>query len=150
MNIKKEYIYILHKIEDVCKDFNTTKSENLLKIVKMSTLKDVFNCIDFWNRFKPNEKKPYSILNTDHEDDKGNGSHWIGCFQDGNKLYIYDSFGRKNIMDRFVKEMKIRGYKCVYVNKQGDQSNTQMNCGIRSLLWLLFIHRYGIKQASKI
>ena len=46
--------------------------------------------------------------------------------------------------------MEKQGYKCIYMNKQGDQSNTQINCGIRSLLWILFVDKYGIRQASKI
>ena len=101
MNIRKEYKAILHQIEDVCKGFDLTLSNNLLKIIKMTKLKDKFNCIDFWNNFKPNTKKPYSILNTDKEGDKGNGTHFIGCFLDGNVLYIYDSFGRSRSRSRF-------------------------------------------------
>ena len=150
MNIKQEYIDILHKIEDVCVEFDTTKSSNLMKIVKMSSLKDKFNCIDFWDNFKPNVDKPYSILNTDKESDIGNGIHWVGCFQDGKTIYLYDSFGRKNIMNRFCEEMSEIGYKCIYTNKKGDQGNMQINCGLRSLLWLLFVEKYGIEQASKI
>ena len=149
MNIKREYIDILHKIEQVCIEFDTTKSTNLLKIVKMTNLKDIFNCVDFWDNFKPNVDKPYSILNNEASFE-GNGVHWVGVFQDGNKLYIYDSFGRKHIMDRFCNEMEKQGYKCRYINKKTDQQTNQMDCGLRSLLWLLFVHRYGIKQASKI
>ena len=89
-------------------------------------------------------------MNTDRESDNGNGTHWVGTFQDDKVLYIYDSFGRKNIMNRFCDEMHELGFRCVLVNKKGDQQNKQINCGLRSLLWLLFVQRYGIKQASKI
>ena len=151
MNIKirKEYKEILHKIEHIFINSDTTKADNLMKIINMSELKDKFNCIDYWNNFKPNDKKPYSILNTDASQE-GVGIHWVGVFQYMKTIYIYDSFGRKNIMFRFCKDMKNQGFKCIYVNKQGDQSNTQINCGIRSLLWLLFVDKYGIKEASKI
>ena len=152
MNIKirKEYKELLHKIEDVCIDLDTTKSDNLMKIINMTKLKNLFNIIDFWNRFEPNASKPYSILNTDHEDDPGNGLHWVGVFQDNKTIYVYDSFARKNIMSRFCEEIEKQGYTCKYVNKKGDQQTSQINCGLRSLLWLLFVEKYGIRQASKI
>ena len=53
-------------------------------------------------------------------------------------------------MNRFCDEMHELGFRCVLVNKKGDQQNKQINCGLRSLLWLLFVEKYGIKQASKI
>ena len=149
MNIREEYKQILHKIRSVCINFDTTTSDNLMKIVKMTKLKDKFNCIDYWNRFIPNVKKPYSILNTESSNE-GNGIHWIGLFQDGKKMYIYDSFGRKNIMNRFCEEMEKQGFTCLYVNKKTDQGNRQIDCGLRSLLWLIFVEKYGIKQSSKI
>ena len=53
-------------------------------------------------------------------------------------------------MDRFCDEMIGLGYRCVYVNKKGDQQNKQINCGLRSLPWLLFVQRYGIYIKRKI
>jgi hypothetical protein len=53
-------------------------------------------------------------------------------------------------MDDFCDKMERSGYKCLYVNKKGDQQNSQINCGLRSLLWLLFVDKYGIRQALKI
>ena len=85
MNIRKEYKSILHQIEGICVDFDTTQSHNLLKIIMMTKLKDKFNTIDFWNNFSPNEDKPYSILNTESSNE-GQGLHWIGCFQEGNLI----------------------------------------------------------------
>ena len=149
MNIRKEYKSILHQIESVCINFDTTKSDNLMKIIKMTKLKDTFNVIDFWNNFEPNESKHYSILNTEASFE-GDGLHWVGIFQDGKTIYIYDSFSRKNIMNRFCEKMSEIGYRCEYVNKKTDQQNKQINCGLRSLLWLLFVDRYGIKLARKI
>jgi hypothetical protein len=149
MNIRKKYKDVLHKIEHVCAEFDTIKSDNLMKIVKMTKLKELFNVIDFWDKFEPNADRPYNILNTDSEDDKGNGTHWVSVFQDNKTIYLYDSFGRKNIMKRFCDEMNELGYRCEYVNKKGDQENLQVNCGLRSLLWLLFVQRYGIQQEKK-
>jgi hypothetical protein len=150
MNIRKEYIEILHKIRTICVDFDTTRADNLLKIIRMSTLKDVFNTINYWNKFKSNSKKPYSILNTDKKSDLGNGMHWVGVFQDNNTIFIYDSFARKHVMNDFVDMMTKQGFLCIYVNKKSDQGNLQEDCGIRSFLWLIFVEKYGIKEASKI
>ena len=149
MNIRKEYKQILHKIESVCINLDTTKSDNLMKIIKMTKLKYKFNCLDFWNNFSPNIDKPYSILNTESSNE-GQGLHWIGVFQEGNVIFLYDSFSRKNIMYDFCDKMERSGYKCIYTNKKTDQQSNQLNCGLRSLLWLLFVQRYGIKQSSKI
>ena len=150
MNIKKKYKNILKQIHDVTQNIDLTQSDNLLKIVKMTKLKNKFNCIDFWNNFIPNISKPYSILNTDKESDDGNGSHWVSVFQEDNVIYLYDSFGRKHIMDEFCEAMHGLGFRCIYLNKKCDQQNRQQDCGIRSLLWLLFVDRFGIKEASKI
>ena len=152
MNIKirKQYKDILKQIHDVTQDIDLTQSDNLLKIIDHTKIKNLFNVIDYWDNFKPDFRRPYSILNTDKESDTGNGTHWVGCFQNNKTLYIYDSFGRNHIMDPFCEEMHELGFICVYVNKQTDQGNTQTNCGIRSLLWLLFVDNYGIKKSSKI
>ena len=150
IKIRQQYKQILHKIEDVCKEVDTTQSTNLMKIINMTKLKNLFNSLDFWDKFKPNVDRPYSILNTDRESDPGNGIHWVGIFQDDKVFYIYDTFARKNIMNRFCDEMSELGYRCVYVNKKGDQQSYMIDCGLRSLLWLLFVEKYGIKLASKI
>ena len=62
----------------------------------------------------------------------------------------YDSFARKKIMKPFVDKMKKLGYNCVYVNKKSDQQNQQIDCGLRSLLVLLFVQKYGIDKAKLI
>ena len=53
-------------------------------------------------------------------------------------------------MKTFVDKMKTLGYKCVYTNKKSDQGILQENCGLRSLLWLLFVEKYGIDKAKLI
>ena len=59
MNIREKYKQILHQIEEICDEINLTQSVNLLKIIKMTKLKDKFNCLDFFDNFKPNNDKPY-------------------------------------------------------------------------------------------
>ncbi len=91
----------------------------------------------------------YSILNTDWSTD-GGGLHWVGCYQKDDMLFIYDSFARKKIMKPFVDKMKNLGFKCVYINKKSDQQNQQVDCGLRSLLFLLFVEKFGIEKAKLI
>jgi hypothetical protein len=50
----------------------------------------------------------------------------------------------------FLKVIDGKKVVVVYVNKKGDQQNKQINCGLRSLPWLLFVQRYGIHQAKNI
>ena len=152
MNIKirKQYKDILKQIHDMTQNIDLTQSDNLLKIIDHTKIKNLFNVIDYWDKFTPNVLKPYSILNTDKESDTGNGTHWVGIFEHNKTIYIYDSFARKRIMKSFCDHMKKQGYKCIYVNKKTDQGNIQTNCGLRSLIWLLFVEKFGIEVASKI
>ena len=144
--IKKIYKETLREIKDATQHLDTTMSDVLYDIVKLTKIKKKFNIIDFWDMFKPNVKKCYSILNTDSSTD-GGGLHWVGCYQKDDIIYIYDSFARKKIMSQFVDKMKHFGFKCVYVNKKSDQQNQQIDCGLRSLLFLLFVENTGlIKQ----
>ncbi len=149
MNIRKEYKNVLHDMIKATENIDTKRSDVLLKIIKLTNIKNKINCVDFWDMFKPNVKKCYSILNTDASTD-GDGVHWISCYQMNDIIYIYDSFARKKIMKPFVDKMKILGYKCVYTNKKSDQGILQENCGIRSLIWLLFVDKYGIDKTRLI
>ena len=53
-------------------------------------------------------------------------------------------------MSRLCEGIEKQGYTCKYVNKKGDQQSYMIDCGLRSLLWLLFVDKYGILQSSKI
>ena len=147
--IKQFYKETLHEIKDETKHLDTTMSDVLYDIVKLTKIKKKFNIIDFWDMFQPNGKKYYSILNTDSSTD-GEGLHWVACYQKDNMIYIYDSFARKKIMQSFADKMKALGYTCIYTNKKSDQQNKQIDCGLRSLLWLLFVDKYGIDKAKVI
>ena len=140
MNIRKEYKNVLHDMIKAIEHVDTKRSDVLLRIIKLTNIKNKINCVDFWDNFEPNVKKCYSILNTDASTD-GEGVHWISCYQKDSLIYIYDSFARKKIMKPFVDKMNILGYKCVYTNKKSDQGNMQDTCGLRSLLFLLFVEK---------
>jgi hypothetical protein len=147
--IKTIYKETLREIKDATRHLDTTMSNVLYDIVKLTKIKNKFNIIDYYDMFKPNVKKCYSILNTDSSTD-GGGLHRVGCYQKDDMLFIYDSFARKKLMSQFVDKMKHFGFKCVYVNKKSDQQNQQIDCGLRSLLFLLFVEKYGIDKAKLI
>jgi hypothetical protein len=92
------------------------------------------------------KKKTYFIANTD--DSKGPGIHWVGGMQDGKKMYIYDSFGRRTryilpaLRDRLVKQ----GFKIVESDGDPEQVDRQSDCGLRCIAWLLVARKEGIND----
>ena len=67
-----------------------------------------------------------------------------------NIIYIYDSFARNNILNKFIKTMKHQDINIYFVNKKTDQNPEQLNCGIRSIIWLFFVYKYGLNDSMKI
>lgn len=102
----------------------------------------------FGNNFRgvfPKDKQPKLkrgqsiIVNLDASTEPG--SHWIAKYNSGGKDWVYDSYGRKNI----VKE----GEK-VKVSEEEKQKKTEKNCGPRSLAWLMTVYKYGVGHANRI
>jgi len=96
-------------------------------------------------------KQSYFILNTD----PGNkpGQHWIGVVYDGeNRMYIYDSFGRKSktLLKTFVNNLNKKKYSHKDSDYDSEQRDSEENCGSRSLAWLLYAKQYGLTEAMKI
>ena len=147
--IRKEYINTLNLLEK-SSPINFYDNKQLNDMAKKSRLKNKWNTCDSWNLFRPNNNKIYSILNTD--DSSKSGTHWVALFQNGNTLYVYDSFGRTKeyLMKQFNDWMNRNNYKVVFVNKKGDQNGKQLNCGLRSLLWLIFVDKYGLTKCKNI
>jgi len=86
------------------------------------------------------------ILNLDHSYELG--SHWCSMIKFNNKLYFYDSFGRKHskiISKKYIRE-KIYEDK----NYDSEQNVNEENCGQRSLAFLVFFYCYGPEQALLI
>ena len=92
----------------------------------------------------------YSIVNTDNYE----GIHWTAVYQEHDKVYVFDTFGRdiKKLMPEFAKRAKVQGYNIVNANKHYDheQKATQNDCGLRSLAWLILAKSKGIRFASLI
>ena len=148
MSIRHEYIKTLGLLEDTS-PIRFYDNVQLTDLAMHSRIKKKFNATTSWDLFKPNIRKPYSILN--NHDSTKSGEHWVSVYQTRTKIYVYDSFARtKRLMKPFVEKMSKMGYKVEFVNKNKDQSEYQINCGLRALLFLIFVNKYGIAKARKI
>lgn len=146
--IRKKYIKELSKLEKAS-PFNYYSNLDLNNLARCSRIASRYNTCDSYDLFMPNKNKQYSILNTD--DSSSPGTHWISVVQYNNYLFCYDSFARtKNIMKRFEQLMKAKGLIVVFVNQGSDQSSEQTNCGLRCLLWLIFVDKYGLERCIDI
>ena len=121
---------------------------NELTALCQKTLASSFNSVCAWDNYNPDPSKPYSIVNTDNK----TGDHWVGAYVKGKTVYIYDSFARSmlRIMKNFYILMKSKGYIIVMCNKKQDQTEHQINCGLRSFVWLALTNIYGIQQSKNI
>ena len=149
MDIRKEYIKLLNKLERTS-PVRFYDSFQLDEMARNSRIGKKWNICNSWDLFIPNQRKPYSILNTD--DSSKSGTHWVSVYQTKKNIYVYDSFGRsKKLMKPFVNKMKSMGYTVKFINNNGgEQSENQYNCGLRCLLYLIFIDRYGLTKTRKI
>lgn len=74
------------------------------------------------------------------------GTHWLGMYQ-GDKLWVYDSFGRpiKNILPQVY-----HGHGPVKTTKAGaEQKVFEKNCGQRALGVLEIMQEFGPGRVSK-
>ena len=72
--IRKKYIETLRELEKTS-PLNFYDNVQLTNLARDSRLKNKFNIYDSYDLFIPNDKKPYSILNTD--DSSSSGTHWV-------------------------------------------------------------------------
>ena len=146
--IRKKYIETLGELERTS-PIKFYDNKQLTDMAMNSRLGNKFNICDSYDLFRPNDRKPYSILNTD--DSQSSGTHWVGVYQDDRYMLVYDSFARsRRLMQPFVQMMKKQGFEVVFVNRGKDQSEQQLNCGLRSLLYLIFVDKYGIAKCLSI
>jgi len=148
MSIRKKYIEALSILERTS-PMKYYDNQQLTDMAMNSRIGERFNICDSYDLFRPDHLKPYSILNTD--DSSSGGIHWVAVIQDGPYMLVYDSFARTSrLMKPFVEMMKNQGFEVVFVNRGKDQSDEQLNCGLRSLLYLIFCDKYGIKKSLSI
>jgi len=102
-----------------------------------------------YDEYPMNKKgESYAIVNTDNK----KGVHWLACYRDKNKVYVYDSYGR--ILDRLVPDfcsaLKGNGFQIIQSNHNIDQGEKAQDCGLRSVSWLLCCKNLGVSEAMTI
>ena len=145
--MQDKYLFILNKLR---KSYgNKELNSDQLKVIGTRIFgKQLFNGVFPWDLY--NEKNGFSIINTDNSN--GNGIHWVAIYQNNNKIYVYDSFGRytTNILKEFHKKMTNKGYQVIDSKRDAEQSDYQADCGLRCIAWLYIVKKYGINKALLI
>lgn len=139
------YNEILKAVEICMKSDTTTYTHELNKVGNTLFGKS-------WRGALPRDKSPkmkngdYAILNLDKSTE--NGSHWVAVYKNKNKKIIYDSFGRKS--KTILPILSKSGGVLVDTDYDQDQKDTQLNCGQRSIAFLLLVKIWGPKLAMLI
>lgn len=89
----------------------------------------------------------YCILNLDKSTEPG--SHWIAVAKDGDKSYVYDSFGRD--FNEIIPSIKFSGNGTIIdVDDDAEQNVIETDCGARCLAFLLVCEHWGVDMAKLI
>ena len=125
----------------------TTYSDDLLLISK-KLLGDKFSGVYSSDEIPKLQTDTYAILNLDTSSESG--SHWIAIYKDkSNETYVYDSFGRSN--KKIIPSLSKSGNGIIKdTDRDAEQKINQIDCGARSLAWILFCHIWGIECAKLI
>lgn len=140
MNINRLYRSVLNDVENVLGN-DSTFSDELNKFCKKyfgSKFVGVFASDQIPN-LKNNE---YAIVNLDKSNEPG--SHWVSLAMVNNKLNFYDSFGRTpRIIGLGSKNIN-------YDKSDGEQKDSEENCGQRAITYLIIGDELGFNVANKI
>lgn len=143
-----EYNKILKDITDAMGDKSTFLSE--LNGVGRKLLGVKFHGVYPSDKIpRLNDLSPYCILNLDKSNEPG--SHWVALakLEDENASVIYDSFGRDHM--KIIPNLQYSGNgRIIQPEDDIEQHVLQQSCGQRTLSFLLFLDRYGIKNAMYI
>jgi len=143
-----EYNKILKDITDAMGDKSTFLSE--LNGVGRKLLGVKFHGVYPSDKIpRLNDLSPYCILNLDKSNESG--SHWVALakLEDENASVIYDSFGRDHM--KIIPNLQYSGNgRIIQPEDDSEQHILQESCGQRTLGFLLFLDRYGIKNAMYI
>lgn len=90
----------------------------------------------------------YAIINVDTQGMPG--SHWtaIAGFRNSDKILVFDSFGRA--AKTLLPTLKHGSGQVVNTDLDAEQKIIQESCGQFSMAWLLFVEKYGLKNAKLI
>jgi hypothetical protein len=152
--MNKEHATIMYnKLVDALTDHyngNTKTNTDLIRIgteVFLPLKNNVMRNADYDFNYMADK---YSIVNTDNNA----GVHWVGVYQERNNVYVFDTFGRKinTLMPEFHKRAKLNGYIIFNANKkyEHEQKETENDCGLRALAWLILTKAKGIKTTIQI
>lgn len=82
------------------------------------------------------------IVNTD--DSAGPGEHWMSVYRSAGKNILQDSFGRP------ASEILPSLPEADNADLDAEQHPKEVNCGARSVAWLLLADRFGVKLAKLV
>ena len=143
-----EYNKILKDITDAMGDKSTFLSE--LNGVGRKLLGVKFHGVYPSDKIpRLNDLSPYCILNLDKSNEPG--SHWVALakLEDKNASVIYDSFGRDHM--KIIPNLQYSGNgRIIQPEDDSEQHVFELSCGQHCLGFLLFLDRYGIKNALYI
>lgn len=137
MKEPREYLKILKLIEDALGKDSTTNTE--LDKVGKYVLGDKYVGTFSSDEIPKMKHGDCCIVNLD--DSSKGGSHWVGLYKDKNDVIVYDSFGRKS--DKILKPVFNGNGKVLDTDYDAEQSETEFNCGQRSISALIYCYKYG-------
>jgi len=90
----------------------------------------------------------YAIVNTDNK----KGVHWLACYRNKNKVYIYGSYGRHldRLIPEFCDKLINNGFQIIQTNNNIDQGEKAQDCGLRAVSWLICCEHLGVSKARTI
>ena len=151
MNANKErycnmiYNVVLSYIKSIVGN-KTTYSDDLLTVSK-KLLGDKFIGVYASDEIPKLKNDTYAILNLDKSSEPG--SHWIAIYKNEQETYVYDSFGRKN--QKIIPSLTNSGNGIIKdTDHDAEQKINEIDCGARSLAWILFCDIWGIACAKLI
>lgn len=153
MSIKYKYNQYLTSITSNFHNSTTTNVE-LDKLCTALFSRSKFMGVYSIDTIKPYQANKSLIFNLDESDKPG--SHWCAIYYIRNKIYIYDSFARKQSelltknKIKNTKAFKNKKYDLIFINKYSDQKGTEYNCGQRCAAWLCMVYFHGLEYAIHV
>jgi hypothetical protein len=149
---KEKYCNLIYNkiLKDIVKPISGNKTTYLSELLAIG--KKLFG-VKFKGVFpsdkipKLNDLSPYAILNLDRSTESG--SHWVAIAKHGDNTYLYDSFGRKHT--QIIPNLYYSGNgKIIDTDNDAEQKVYEIDCGARSIGWLLFFDKWGPECALLI
>jgi len=94
--------------------------------------------------------KCYFIVNVDFRSQSG--SHWLGCYKSGSKVWVFDTFARpsKKLVPFLHKQFTNKKVVVIDTDSKKDQKPSQDDCGARVISFFSMIKKFGIRKTVKI